>query len=123
MSRQVDLDGPVAAPQHHRVLFENDAVRVVETIIPVGETTEVHTHLAPHLTYFRRGDRYVRRDPAGAVVHDTASAGPPFMTPTFAWSDGTPAHTLENAGSVDLELLLIELKGARVPKPSASSGE
>lgn len=29
-----DLDGVVAAPEHHRILFENDRIRVVETSIP-----------------------------------------------------------------------------------------
>ena len=28
-----ELDGVVAAPDHHSILFENDAVRVVETIV------------------------------------------------------------------------------------------
>ncbi len=27
------LDGVIAAPDHHRVIFENDAVRVLETTI------------------------------------------------------------------------------------------
>lgn len=26
--RSVDLDGPTAAPDHHRVVFENERVRV-----------------------------------------------------------------------------------------------
>jgi hypothetical protein len=33
------LDAVEAAPASHRILFENDAVRVLETRIAPGETT------------------------------------------------------------------------------------
>ena len=46
-----ELDGVVAAPDHHRVIFENDAVRVLEVTIRVGDTTPLHTHLRPTLNY------------------------------------------------------------------------
>jgi len=32
-----ELDGPIAAPDQHRVIFENDRVRVLETTIRAGE--------------------------------------------------------------------------------------
>ena len=38
------LDALTAAPESHRLLFENDAVRVLETRIAPGETTLLHTH-------------------------------------------------------------------------------
>lgn len=34
-----ELDGPIAAPDQHRVIFENDRVRVLETTIRSGEIT------------------------------------------------------------------------------------
>ena len=39
-----DLDALIAAPKHHKLLFENELVRVLDTNIPPGETTAVHTH-------------------------------------------------------------------------------
>ena len=33
------------------------------------------------------------------------------MPTSYLWSDGTPAHTLENTGADDLELWSVELKG------------
>jgi hypothetical protein len=39
-----ELDGPIAAPAQHKVLFENDRVHVLETTIRVGEVTPLHTH-------------------------------------------------------------------------------
>jgi hypothetical protein len=104
-----DLDGVVAAPEHHRVLFENDRVRVVETSVPAGDITLVHTHL-PALQYVVAGSHFVRRDPSGEVLLDTRKADPPFEWPRALWSDGTPAHTLENTGDRELVVISVELK-------------
>ena len=103
-----ELDGVVAAPDHHRVLFENEVVRVIETTIRAGETTPVHTHLAPTAMYVVSGSQFVRRDPAGAVMLDTR-ADPVFVLPQVMYSPGTPAHTLENTGPDDLVVIGVEL--------------
>ncbi len=105
-----DLDGIVAAPEHHRVLFENDRVRVIETIVPPGATTALHTHLAPSAQYVVSGSPFVRRDPSGQVLLDTRTTDPPFTWPPVLWSDGTPAHTLENVGDGELVVVSVELK-------------
>jgi hypothetical protein len=110
LQRDPTLDGPIAAPDHHRVLFENDRVRVVETVIRVGDTTPLHTHLAPHLLIFSSGSRFVRRDADGAVMFDTRLQGPDFVIPAHSWNDGTGPHTLENVGSDDIMATAIELK-------------
>lgn len=106
-----DLDGIVAAPEHHRVLFENDRVRVIETTIPPGAVTALHTHLAPSAQYVVSGSHFVRRDPSGQVMLDTRNTDPPFTWPPVQWSDGTPAHTLENVGDQQLVVISVELKG------------
>ena len=46
-----DLDGVIAAPDHHKVIFENDVVRVLETTIRAGDITPLHTHLTPTVVY------------------------------------------------------------------------
>jgi mannose-6-phosphate isomerase-like protein (cupin superfamily) len=103
-----DLDGVVAAPDHHRVLFENEVVRVIETTIRAGDTTPIHTHLAPTTMYVVSGSHFLRRDPDGAVLLDTRS-DPAFVLPQVMYSPGTPAHTLENTGSDDLVVIGVEL--------------
>jgi hypothetical protein len=105
-----DLDGPRAAPDHHVVVFENDHVRVLETVIRAGDTAPLHTHLSPHLMIIISGSHFVRRDESGTPLLDTRAADPPFVMPRYLWSDGTPAHTLENVGPDDLILQSIELK-------------
>lgn len=103
-----ELDGVIVAPDHHRVLFENDVVRIIETAIPAGETTPVHTHLAPTAMYVISGSHFVRRDPEGGVMFDTR-ADPSFILPCAMYSPGTPPHTLENTGADDLVVIGVEL--------------
>lgn len=104
-----ELDGVVAAPDHHRVIFENDRVRVLETAIPPGDTTPVHTHPAC-VMYIISGGHFTRRDPNGEIMVDTRASDPPFEMPRVLWSDGTPPHTLQNTDDEDLVLISVELK-------------
>ena len=105
-----ELDGPMAAPEQHRVIFENDRVRVLETTIRVGEIAPLHTHRAPTVMYVISGSHFIRRDETGATMLDTRSIVPPFTMPQAMWSDFTPAHTLENTGDDDLVVIGDELK-------------
>lgn len=105
-----DLDGVVAAPDHHTVLFENEVVRVVETTIRAGDTTPLHTHLTPTVLYVVSGSHFVRRDADGTVLVDTR-ADPSFVLSRVSYAPGIPRHTLENPGSDDLVVIGVELKG------------
>lgn len=55
------LDAVIAAPDFHRVLFENDEIRTLEVVVPAGSREPFHTHQwpsifvvfgSPHLRYF-----------------------------------------------------------------------
>lgn len=107
-----ELDGPTADPEHHEILFENDAVRVIRTTIPAGETTPVHSHLTPMVNYVVSGAHMIRREPDGAVMLDT-TADPTFRMPRVQYSTGTPLHTIENPGPDDLVVIGVELLDRR----------
>jgi rhodanese-related sulfurtransferase/mannose-6-phosphate isomerase-like protein (cupin superfamily) len=104
------LDGVVAAPEHHRVIYENERVRMLETSIPAGATTKLHTHLLPTVMYVVSGSHFVRRDASGEVMLDTRAVDPPYEMPRTLWAPSTPEHTLENTGEDDLVVIGIELK-------------
>jgi hypothetical protein len=104
-----ELDGVVAAPDHHRVLFENDEVRVIETVVTAGDQTPVHTHPRT-LMYVVSGRHFVRRDDGGQVLVDTREEGPDHELPRVLWSDGTPPHVIENPCEEDLVVIGVELK-------------
>jgi quercetin dioxygenase-like cupin family protein len=105
-----ELDALAAAPEHHRALFENDAVRVLETHIPAGAQTAVHTHRWPNVQHVLSTTDFVRRDGDGAVVFDTrAGAHRPDPGETL-WSEPLAPHSIENVGSAELRVLMVELK-------------
>lgn len=106
-----ELDGVIASGQHHRVIFENERVRVIETVIPVGELTDIHTHRRSTAMHVVSGDHFVRRDAAGTVEFDTREQTPSFEMPRIMWSEDNPAHTIENVGSVDMVFIGVEIKG------------
>jgi hypothetical protein len=107
-----ELDALVAAPGHHRLLFENEAVRVLETCIPAGGRTPVHTHRWPSVLYLQSWSAFVRRDAAGQVTLDSRTV-PGLSAPAPAlWSPPLPAHSLENVGEADLRVISVEIKRA-----------
>ena len=65
------LDALVAAPDYHKLLLENEYVRVLETTIPPGATTPVHTHHWAAAHYVLSWSQFVRRDESGTVLLDT----------------------------------------------------
>src|SRR5918995_4002084 len=46
------LDAVAAAPAHHKVLFENDRLRVLEVTLPPGDEEPVHHHRWPSVFVF-----------------------------------------------------------------------
>jgi len=107
-----ELDALVAAPEHHALLFENASVRVLDTRIPPGGRTPVHTHRHPAALYVLAWSSFVRRDATGNVLLDSRTV-PALATPPAAlWSAPLPAHSLENVGPTDLHVISVEVKQA-----------
>ena len=104
------LDALVAAPAHHTLLFENEAVRVLDTRIPVGGRTPVHTHRWPAALYVRSWSSFVRRNGQGEILVDSRTVPSLANPPTALWTAALPPHSLENVGERDLHVISVELK-------------
>lgn len=104
------LDALPAAPRHHRLVFENDRVRVLDTRIAPGETVPVHTHRWPAVHHIHSWSDFVRRDAEGKVLVDTRGRPPPASLPLVVWGEPLPPHTLENVGAAELHVVSVELK-------------
>jgi hypothetical protein len=104
------LDALVAAPNHHRLLFENDRVRVINTHIPRGERTPLHTHRWPGVLYILSWSHFVRYDDNDQVLVDSRIVEAFKQPPTVMWSLSLPPHSLENVGEAELNIIGIELK-------------
>lgn len=104
------LDALQAAPQQHRLVLENEHVRVLDTRVRPGETVPLHTHRWPAVLHVQTWSDFVRRDQNGAVLVDTRGKPPLTSLPLTIWSPPLPPHTLENVGAVELRVLSIEIK-------------
>lgn len=105
------LDGPVAAPQHHRVLFENDRVRVIDLRLGPGDTVPLHTHRWATVNYVISPSDFRSFDSDGNLKVDSRAAnlaqseGSVFYQPAFP-----PLHSVENIGDEEMRGIAVELK-------------
>ena len=104
------MDALIASPQHHKLLLENEFVRVLDTLIPPGEVTTLHTHQWPATYYILSWSDFVRRDDKNLVVVDSRKREKKPKVNTALWSEPLPPHTLENVGPQDIHLISIEIK-------------
>ena len=105
-----NLDALIAAPEHHRLVIENERVRMLETRIEPGETVRLHTHENPAAYYVLSFSHFVRRDEAGTVLVDTRKSGIELVPGQGVWSDPLGPHTLENVGHDPLHIISVEVK-------------
>ena len=64
-----NLDAVIAAPAHHKVLFENDRLRVLEVTLQPDEEEPVHHHRWPSVFVF---------DQVRPPIHDISPDGTPL---------------------------------------------
>jgi hypothetical protein len=105
-----ELDALVAAPQHHKLLFENEAVRVLDANIPPGETTALHMHSLPASHIVISWSDFIRYDGAGNILLDSRSLGKTIAPHTALWSEPLGPHALKNVGNSELHIISVEIK-------------
>jgi quercetin dioxygenase-like cupin family protein len=98
------------SPETHKVLVENERVRVLDVRVKAGEKVGRHSHPASVLYYLTDGQLKVTY-PDGRSDARAVKAG------TSTWSEAV-THSVENVGATELREVHIELKVAarrRVP--------
>lgn len=103
-------DAVAVAGQHHKLLLENDAVRVLETRIGPGERTAVHSHPWPSALYVVAWSDFVRYDAEGKVLVDSRTMSTKPQPGAALWSPPVPSHSIQNVGASDLIVIAVELK-------------
>ena len=105
-----ELDALVAAPEHHKLLFENDFVRVLDALIPPGQITKVHTHKWSASLYVLSWSDFLRYDAEGTIMVDSRNL-PEVPAPSSAiWSAPLKPHALKNIGDKDIHIISVEIK-------------
>ena len=85
-------DAVAAAPDHHKVILENDAVRVLEARVPLHSREPRHMHPWPSVFF-----------------EQTSGPSEPWKTVNIRWSKGGPSEGFESSDR-DRHNLLIEIK-------------
>ena len=115
VAQSQQLDSTTADPQHHKVVFENDQVRVVHYLIGPGETTAKHSHpnsVAVYLT-----------DATGKVTTEDGKTSEAHATKgTAAWRPAT-THVYQNIGDKPIEGILVEPRSPHSELPAGSVDE
>ena len=102
------LDALIAAPDFHRLILENEHVRVLDVLIPPGRFVPVHTHCWPGVQHILSHSDFIRRDAGGNIQLDTRQLSEPI--PSIVWSEPMSPHSVENIGTTNLHVLVVEVK-------------
>lgn len=107
-----DLDGVKVASETHKVIFENEHVRVLEVTIPPHSKEPVHTHCLPSTLYVQQIGDIIVRDPDGKLIFDSRQMkeNEKQKAPFVLWNAGEGPHSDENPSDVPIKIIQIEQK-------------
>jgi len=104
------LEATVAAPDNHKILLENDEVRVLEVTLAPGETEPLHFHRWPSVLHIQEAGQWMDRDADGNVIMDTRDM-PPMPLPLTMWKEPEAPHSPVNlSDDIWIRLIRVELK-------------
>lgn len=84
--------------------LENNWYRAHRVVIKPGESSAPHTHAVPVVIVMQT---------AGTVASESPAWQPINGPGDYAWHTGTGTHVLHNRGVVEVELVEVEVRGAR----------
>ena len=98
---------PVEKEPRHRLVFENESLRVLEPQIPAGDTTLEHLHAHDDATICIHGSP-VRGKPTGGEWSNAGAACVPGRASTTEYTGNPRSHTVQNVGPGVYHLALVE---------------
>ena len=104
------IDAVAAAPGNHRVLLENDQVRVLDVVVPPHTKEPVHAHCWPSVLHITQAGDFVDYDADGKVLLDTRKLEKALTFPMTMWKGPEAPHAVENLSELPLRLIRVELK-------------
>ena len=105
-----ELDALIVAPGNHKLLFENEKIRVLDTVVSPGETTPVHTHKYPASLYILSWSDFIRYDEKGNVLLDSRTLEKSPLPRDVIWSNALGPHSLKNTGDTEIKVIAFEIK-------------
>ncbi len=93
------------APHNHKVLFENEKVRVFEANLKKGQKLPMHWH-AHSVVYMLTNAKVKSTSPDGSSRTRRAKAG------VVGWHE-SESHAVENLGSSTIRWITVDLKESK----------
>lgn len=94
------IDPIESSPDNYRVLLENEHVRMLEMILPAGESDNEHSH-PDECVYFITGGKARIADGNGETMEAELPDGATMWHP--AWT-----HTVTNTGETEIRAIIVE---------------
>ena len=91
------------APDIHKVLFENDQIRMLKVTVKPGDTVGMHTN-PENVNYVLKPGTLRFTNPDGSTQDVTLTEGQVIPAPVGS-------HAVENIGGTEMQSICIELKG------------
>lgn len=104
------LDAVAAAPDNHRIVLENEFVRVLDVTVAPGEREHLHAHCRSSVMYLMQEGVYRDYDAEGRVIEEVTAAPPSSQFPMTLWLAPQAPHSVHNLDSRPTRLLRVELK-------------
>ncbi|MDC6350087.1 hypothetical protein PP178_00865 [Zeaxanthinibacter sp. PT1] len=106
-----EQDAVVSAPNNHKILLENDKVRVLEVTLAPNELEAVHHHRWPSVLYIMEAGDFIDRDAEGNVIMDSREIPEPLVFPMTMYKEPEAPHSVENLSDTKpIRLIRVEMK-------------
>lgn len=103
MSTPNGQDAAIAASESHKILFENEKVRVLEVIIKPGQKEPLHLHPYKSITIVASPATLKYFDKEGNLISEVQVRG-------TTWTEPIELHSTENVGNTQFHGYRVELK-------------
>jgi|GEM_PF-153531 len=108
------LDAVIAAPNNHKILLENDNVRVLEVTLKPGKVEPLHHHKWPSVLYIQEAGDFIDSDDEGTVIMDTRKLPNKLVFPLTMYKNPEAPHTVTNLSKTQtIRLIRVEMKTTR----------
>lgn len=106
-----ELDAVRAAPKNHKILLENDQVRVLEVSLAPDEKEPLHHHKWPSVLYIQEAGDFIDYDRDGNVIFDSRKSPEPLTFPFTMYKGPEAPHAPVNLSkTTPIRLIRVEMK-------------
>ncbi len=110
------LDALIAAPENHKLIFENEELRILHVTVIPGILDPIHTHKGKSIVWVTKTSPIIYKtygvlnnQELTLVKVDTIIIKPEELNKA-SWENPEPPHSVENIGKDTFELYRIEYK-------------